>query len=439
MDLDDPILDSDLLLEHNDYVFHVRPTVMGRFDYTNKTHLKVYEQATQPAYEKFSVENTELHGYVQAYIIHSKQCDWVNPTKSGILHIPRLIEPDVPTLFKAKLGRTTENLLEKFGVISLRRVRIYVETYLHKATRAAQDDHTLFVSLHKSLSKEGLAKVLVQREKYTIDDCESGVMFLKVILDSSSLTSNATIMKHKRELTELVALIKQYNWNIPHFNNRVKKIELSLHQHGSSASDLVHQVFQAYLTCPDKTFKAYIEAKQCTFEDGTETITAVHLMNCAQHRYLILQDRGTWKIEEEQIDALALSARFERLEKKLERANKRKRSDDTPKDPKSSKRKTRDDGWKYEAPKKGEVATKLRGRKTFYWCSEATGAPTGRGCDMWTVHKPADYKGMAKKRRGTDTKPGHTSANTARNLRVATTEIENFSLSNSEIDTDDSE
>ena len=54
-------------------------------------------------------------------------------------------------------------------------------------------------------------------DKCRVNEKESGVLFLKVILDTSSLTSNVTIMRHKQQLTKLVELIAGYKWNIVQF------------------------------------------------------------------------------------------------------------------------------------------------------------------------------------------------------------------------------
>ena len=420
LDVADADMNDDFILEDDTFIYHARPTVMGRFDFTKKKDMKVYDDATKPAYNNFTVESNELHGFVQATTIHSKMWDWINPTQSGILHIPEVIYNGLGK----ELGEKTENLLEKFGAISYNRVKTWVESWIDKPTRATQDDNMLFISLYRSLSKEGLSKMYSKSDKYTVNEKESGVLFLKVILDTSSLTSNVTIMRHKRQLTQLVELIAGYKWNIPQFNMMVNKTVMSLNQHGSSAPDLIFQLFPAYLTCPDKTFKAYIEAKQFTFEDGRETITAEGLMNAALHKYNTLQDQGNWKAEEEVITAIALSAKIVNLERKLEASKRtRKRTGRDDKDGRDSpkgggKRTKKDTKWKYEPPRPGET-TMLRGTKTFYWCTVANGAPAGRGCNMWTVHKPHDCKGYVTNR--TD---GADAGNKGRQLEVKNVEIE---------------
>ena len=117
--------------------------------------MKVYDEATKPAYSNFTVESNELHGFVQAIIIHSNLWDWINLTQSGILRVPEVIY----TGLGKELGEKTENLLEKFGAISYNRVKTWVESWINKPTRAVQDDNMLFISLYRSLFKEGLSKM----------------------------------------------------------------------------------------------------------------------------------------------------------------------------------------------------------------------------------------------------------------------------------------
>ena len=74
-------------------------------------------------------------------------------------------------------------------------------------------------------------------------------------------------------------------WNIVMFNITVKRIEMTLHQHGSGAPDLLFQLSSAYLTCPDKTFMSYIQANSLAHEDGTKPLTAEGLMHCSQLKY----------------------------------------------------------------------------------------------------------------------------------------------------------
>ena len=80
--------------------------------------------------------------------------------------------------------------------------------------------------------------------------------------DKSSLTTKVMVMTLKHELTELKEIIQRMKWNILKFNEKVNMIVLNLTQQGAEAQDKVHQLLPAYLTCPDKQSKAYIQTKK---------------------------------------------------------------------------------------------------------------------------------------------------------------------------------
>ena len=57
--------------------------------------------------------------------------------------------------------------------------------------------------------------------------------------------------------------------------------------------------------------------------------------------------------------------------------------------------------WQYLAPFPNEGKTKkvknAQGvEKTYHWCTKATGAPSGNGCNKWVIHKPKECKGTSR-------------------------------------------
>ena len=81
---------------------------------------------------------------------------------------------------------------------------------------------------------------------------ESGVLLIKTILDESGLQTQATVMKEKAVLANLPELIQRLAHNASKFNSQVIATTLNLRRNGSSAPDLLHPLFPAYLVCPDK-------------------------------------------------------------------------------------------------------------------------------------------------------------------------------------------
>ena len=83
------------------------------------------------------------------------------------------------------------------------------------------------------------------------------------------------------------------------FNWRVISTSLNLKRNGSSAPDLLRQLFPTYLVCPDKQFHNYIVAKQNKFEEGIE-MKPDYLMKCARFKYKMLLDKGEWEAPDAQ-------------------------------------------------------------------------------------------------------------------------------------------
>ena len=121
----------------------------------------------------------------------------------------------------------------------------------------------------------------------------SGVLLLKVVLEEAGLKTNAKIMADKEELSNLPVLMAKLKHNVLKFNTQVEMLVLSLKRNGAEAPDLLHQLFPAYLSCPDKKITEYMGTKQNKFEEGKKT-TATELMSLAKFKYKTLVDKGQW-------------------------------------------------------------------------------------------------------------------------------------------------
>ena len=106
-------------------------------------------------------------------------------------------------------------------------------------------------------------------------------------------------MKEKVVLVNLPELMVQLTHNVSKLNLRVISTSLNLKRNGSSAPDLLHQLFPVYLVCPDKKFHDYIRAKQDKFEEGRD-MKPDYLMKCARFKYKILLDKGDWEAPDAQ-------------------------------------------------------------------------------------------------------------------------------------------
>ena len=115
---------------------------------------------------------------------------------------------------------------------------------------------------------DGLIKVSNRSEDYHGGEWESGVLLIKVVLDESGLQINATVMKENAILANLPEIMVQLGHNVIKFSLQVLTVAHSLKRNESSAPDLLHQIFPAYLARPGVVFHAYITLKQNSFEEG---------------------------------------------------------------------------------------------------------------------------------------------------------------------------
>jgi hypothetical protein len=106
----------------------------------------------------------------------------------------------------------TDNLIEKYGQISLAEIRALKETYITQQIRPAQDNWMLYQCLMNSISKEGKAKITIWKNQYLVNGYCSGNLLLKIIIRESYLGTNATSdCKHQKE-TEQSGYLYPYDW-----------------------------------------------------------------------------------------------------------------------------------------------------------------------------------------------------------------------------------
>ena len=127
----------------------------------------------------------------------------------------------------------TDNLLEKYGIVSLSRVKDWAQKILTEQSRRAQDDNMLYHSLVASLSNEGQVKLYLRNDETTVHTdtngkLQSGSVAFKVITEEAGLRTQAKVVHLKLKLTKLSALLASHTYNIRTFNEEVKGIVLDL-------------------------------------------------------------------------------------------------------------------------------------------------------------------------------------------------------------------
>ena len=353
-------------------------------------------------YDEYPMDAHHKEGFLLALSLRAQEQNWSTAAKKGVLDID--------------VGGAKYNLCEHYGSLTTTQIKLYVATWFSSESRESQDDQMIVECLRASLSKEALLKVYQHLEKFKVEDNslgstrECGVLMLKVTLDESSLTSNATVMKLKKELNILPELIATLNFDIPKFNDAVLSVQQQLTQYGSSAPELFHQVLPAYLAVPEPKFKVYMEGKKSAHEDGTLTLSVQSLMELARARYCTQRDQDDWSPEgigkSGTPEFLALEAKVRKAQGEVNRlkqqltSTKKGRGKNPAKKGTTSKQGRSNIDWKFVKPHPNDKLSngqfqQERNGKQWYWCSQKTGAPKLRGCNMWTVHKPHECKGLS--------------------------------------------
>jgi hypothetical protein len=376
--------------------FSVAPTSNGTIlDFTDRNDFRTYENGIKEFYDKFDIDPSNLNSFIVAFANKSQRTGW-----SSIMEIPRDLQD--PTA-------GTDNLLEKYGIISLERVKAWAQRILSEQSRRAQDDNMMYHSLVASLSNEGRAKLYLRSEDTTIHTetngkLQSGLVAFKMITQEAGLRTQAKVVHLKMRLTKLSTLLATHTYNIRTFNEEVKSIVLELARMNEKANDLILYLFPAYMEAPDDDFKSYIRSLKDKYTEEGMEMSSTSLMDKAAHKYQNLVDSGTWKApSENEKKLLALTTKIKELTSKSKKRKEREENKNDRRGGRSgkgkgdkSKRKDRDeDKWKAQNPE--NLKSKEVKGKVYHWCSVENGAPEGCGCNKFVLHKPETCKGKAWK------------------------------------------
>ena len=245
--------------------------------------------------------------------------------------------------------------------------------------------------LESSLSDEAKAMVLSDVADYTIITPEgmqicNGPCFLKVIIRNTTVDTRSTVFHLRENLNNLEAKMLEVSYDIEAFNQYVTSQVEQLAARGETSSDLLINVFAAFLAVPDKKFVEYIEKQKDKYDEG-EDVSTKKLMQVALIKYKDRKRSDLWQapsVEEEQI--IALTAQIDEMQKEKAMTA---TANDKPKRPTESKKKSRTDryaekyAWKLVPPASGEPKTKEVNKKTYHFCPHHN-----NGVGAWVIHHP---------------------------------------------------
>ena len=348
-------------------------------NYNTSSGAKLYKQAIAPLDIKYDCTPQHLKTFVALMSDRARDQGWTNRI-----------------LIINTVGHPNANLMDKYGQISLTDILVNAQAYVGTQTRAAQDASNMYTCILASLSEAAVARVLLEKEKYTVNATPNGPLLFKVIIGIANIDTNATVRNIRGQLSSLDKYMDKCN-DVEKFNEHVKDLLDSLTARGESTNDLLSNLFKGYASADDKEFKLYVKRKQEEYDEGSN-ITTSGLMTLALNKYKIIKDSGEWaKPNEDQERIYALEATVRKLKSgdggkpkgKPTTGNKSGSKDVG--NSEAGKRKPSPSGgnaipeWMKVPPKEGQKHAKVHDGKEYYWCPKHT---------RWVRHKPEDCKGV---------------------------------------------
>ena len=228
-------------------VFALTPyqAVRGVINYGTTEGRKYYERATAPLSDtRFNCQSDSLRSFLEDVDRRASVFAWDN----GILQIPQDIN-DPQTDHKY--------LVDQYGEVDMDMIHDYDATFIHQQCRSAQDSMMLYECLMNSLCKEAKDMITTSKDEYILGDKPSGSALLKLIIQESHIDTNATTDNIRQKLSSLDAYIPTIDHNIRTFNTYVKNQVQALAARGHSTTDLLSNLFKAYMVVSDKQFKLH--------------------------------------------------------------------------------------------------------------------------------------------------------------------------------------
>lgn len=342
---------------------------VGLYDFNNKGHAIIYNQATKPlaAYDadKFDLKNVGLRGFVNDVSRRVEQYGWGN-----LLDVTSSID-----------GKTYD-ILTQYGHVTMEDVKAKAATISLSKTRNAQDSHMLATFLEESISQS--ARDLLET-RYGKDFrhlntngkmAPEGISLLYcIIMYSQGGENKAKSLTIRQELCHMDIIMRKHDSNIKDFNTEVKVKLMELERNGETATDVIANLFYAYSTASDASFRRYIEFLQHQYEFKGAVTTNESLMSETDAFYNTAITRGRWQSSDKYAEKIvALTAEFEKFKtdhqfaRQAPAQGKSKPTSTKTGNPKKKFNKRESPPWMSIPPSPGEPTTKEVDGKTYNYC-----------------------------------------------------------------------
>lgn len=359
--------------------------VNGVIDFSTPDGRKFYERATAPlSSELFDCQPDKLRSFLENLERRAQAFGW-STANTGITMIP----DDLLNL----ANTTHRNLITNYGQLTIAHIHDYEDSYIHSATRYAQDTTMLYHCLMNSISSSALDSITIWKEDYTVVDKPSGNLLLKIIIRESHIDTNATEAHIRQKLSSLDQYMVAVSNDVAKFNAYVKQQVQALAARGAKTEDLLSNLFKGYLACTDRVFCRYIEKKLESYEEGTN-ITPNELMVWAKTKFHIIKQNNLWcNPSPEQKEIMALKVEVQNLKKTKSQPKPKTEPGSGKGKGKGKEKGNRTPAWIFQAPAASEAnKTKTWKDFTWYWCGKLTGGK----CERYRQHSGPDCKGLSR-------------------------------------------
>jgi hypothetical protein len=365
-------------------------------DLSTSTGLKLYKQIVTPLATPFDGSADKLMVFLSSVTDKAASSGW----NAGLLQISN----------QDPINPQERNLIQQHRMLTMENVRAHAANYIGQPTRRAQDSRWMYEFLRDSLTESARLRIALQPEAYQVNGINDGPCYLKMILITFYVETNATNFLLRKKLLDLPNKMQQLKYNVPDFNKYVRETVTNLYAGGQTSDDLLVYLFDSYQVVPDHTFRRWYERKKEDYDDMREDITPTALMLAAENKYNQINQAETWEAkskEEQQI--LALTAQLKAATDKMAQYSKNKAATkSTP---------TQDDKAGGEATKanQGKKRLKLKDRypewrfmrsgnqtkhtqdgKTYWWCDSM---------NMWALHEPKDCNALKNRKDKSEQQP----------------------------------
>jgi hypothetical protein len=168
----------------------------------------------------------------------------------------------------------TKNLIDQYGLITLETIQRHALTYESALGRNAQNSTQMYNFLYASISEETKLMVLSDQSDYSIatgdTTTQNGPAFLKVIIRNTTVDTRSTVFHIRENLNHLDTYMAEATYDIDTFNQYVTSQIEQLAARGEVSSDLLINLFSAYMAVPDKKIVEYIEKQKDKYDEGED-------------------------------------------------------------------------------------------------------------------------------------------------------------------------